>query len=356
MSANPIVVSGSANFSKASSDTNDENMLIIKGDKRIADIYLGEYMRLYSHYAFREAVKHYLEHHSNLGALSWTPQFLAETDAWMTDYFDPADTKRTVYGAPIRRANGRVTAAAVPSRRTMRRSPKITTGRRAMPKARVNGVELFYEVSGDGQPVLFIHGGYGGAESAVVAKLPPEVVGILPADRFKVITYDRRNAGQSEFSEAHVTLADLADDARALLDHLERRDRRSSSARRPAARSRSSSRSTYPQRTLALCLPNTGANLMNPARPRSKRVRRAGRDGTVRGRSGSLRIAQGGAAAGAAARLDRARAAMPPSDDTRQSARRSSPSRTRSCSDRRRASSATSRRTRATTSRAPRPS
>ena len=90
-----------------------------------------------------------------------------------------------------------------------------------MPKARVNGVELFYEVSGSGQPVLFIHGGYGGAETAVVAKLPPEVVGILPSDRFKVITYDRRNAGQSEFSDAHFTLVDLADDARALLDHLD---------------------------------------------------------------------------------------------------------------------------------------
>jgi pimeloyl-ACP methyl ester carboxylesterase len=138
-----------------------------------------------------------------------------------------------------------------------------------MPKARVNGVELFYEVSGDGQPVLFIHGGYGGAESAVVAKLPPEVVGILPVDRFKVITYDRRNAGQSEFGEAHVTLADLADDARALLDHLDVDQAIviGSSAGGPIALQFAL---TYPGRTLALCLPNTGANLMNPERPRSK--------------------------------------------------------------------------------------
>lgn len=47
-SNDPVVISGSANFSKASTDTNDENMLIIKGDKRIADIYFGEYMRLLS--------------------------------------------------------------------------------------------------------------------------------------------------------------------------------------------------------------------------------------------------------------------------------------------------------------------
>lgn len=54
LSANPIVIAGSANFSDASTDTNDENMLVIRGDKRVADIYLGEYMRLWNHYALRE--------------------------------------------------------------------------------------------------------------------------------------------------------------------------------------------------------------------------------------------------------------------------------------------------------------
>ena len=52
----PIVVVGSANFSKASTDTNDENMLVIRGNSAVADIYLGEFMRLYSHYAFRESL------------------------------------------------------------------------------------------------------------------------------------------------------------------------------------------------------------------------------------------------------------------------------------------------------------
>jgi pimeloyl-ACP methyl ester carboxylesterase len=138
-----------------------------------------------------------------------------------------------------------------------------------MPKAQVNGVELFYEVSGSGQPVLFIHGGYGGAESAVVEKLPPEIVDILPSNRFQVITYDRRNAGQSEFTLAHFTLDDLADDARALLDHLsvDRAIIIGSSAGGPIALQFAL---TYPRRTLALCLPNTGAYLMNPVRPRSR--------------------------------------------------------------------------------------
>ena len=43
----PIVITGSANFSEASTTSNDENMLVIRGDTRIADIYLGEFMRLF---------------------------------------------------------------------------------------------------------------------------------------------------------------------------------------------------------------------------------------------------------------------------------------------------------------------
>jgi hypothetical protein len=53
-------------------------MLITRGNKRVADIYLGEFMRLYSHHAFRES-------------LAWRdpddpPKFL-RTDDWWKDYF-----------------------------------------------------------------------------------------------------------------------------------------------------------------------------------------------------------------------------------------------------------------------------
>ena len=49
----PIVVTGSANFSDASTNGNDENMLIIRGDRRVADIYFTEFNRLFNHYYFR---------------------------------------------------------------------------------------------------------------------------------------------------------------------------------------------------------------------------------------------------------------------------------------------------------------
>jgi phosphatidylserine/phosphatidylglycerophosphate/cardiolipin synthase-like enzyme len=47
ISARPIVISGSANFSVASTSTNDENMLVIVGDTDLADVYLTEYARIF---------------------------------------------------------------------------------------------------------------------------------------------------------------------------------------------------------------------------------------------------------------------------------------------------------------------
>jgi len=53
----PMVVVGSANFSDASTTKNDENMLVVTGTPAVADVYLGEFMRLFSHYAFRESLQ-----------------------------------------------------------------------------------------------------------------------------------------------------------------------------------------------------------------------------------------------------------------------------------------------------------
>ena len=92
LSANPTVVTGSANFSDASTSTNDENMLVITGNKRVADIYLGEYMRLYSHYAFREAVRIFLDKHPQAKPEDMKQGFLIGGDDWTAPYFDPKDT------------------------------------------------------------------------------------------------------------------------------------------------------------------------------------------------------------------------------------------------------------------------
>jgi phosphatidylserine/phosphatidylglycerophosphate/cardiolipin synthase-like enzyme len=56
LSWDPIVITGSANFSKASTTNNDENMLVIRGSTRVADVYLTEFMRLFNHFEFRNRV------------------------------------------------------------------------------------------------------------------------------------------------------------------------------------------------------------------------------------------------------------------------------------------------------------
>ena len=55
--ARVIVVTGSANFSDASTTENDENMIIIRGDRRVADIYFTEFNRLFFHYYFRSVLE-----------------------------------------------------------------------------------------------------------------------------------------------------------------------------------------------------------------------------------------------------------------------------------------------------------
>ncbi len=85
LSEDPIVIAGSANFSDASTRNNDENMLVIRGNRRVADIYLGEFMRLWSHHAFRESLK-------------WRkkddPPKPLDTGDWWRDYF--GNTERSI--------------------------------------------------------------------------------------------------------------------------------------------------------------------------------------------------------------------------------------------------------------------
>src|SRR2546425_1012327 len=49
LSDDPLVCSGSANFSTGSLLQNDENMLLIRGDTRVADIYMTEFDRIMRH-------------------------------------------------------------------------------------------------------------------------------------------------------------------------------------------------------------------------------------------------------------------------------------------------------------------
>ena len=81
-------------------------------------------------------------------------------------------------------------------------------------KAHVNGVELWYEVTGEGEPVIQIHGaGFGHFNFAPAT---PRL-----AERFRVIDYDMRGYGQSDRPVQHYDMEVWADDAAGLLDALD---------------------------------------------------------------------------------------------------------------------------------------
>lgn len=131
-----------------------------------------------------------------------------------------------------------------------------------MPRARVaTGVELEYTVTGrdDGLPLLFIHGGYGGPATTIFGQAQP-LEGVF-GDDVRLIRYSRRNAGASEYVLETFDLPDIAADAAGLLDHLEveRAVVVGSSAGGPVALEFAM---RWPQRLIALGLPNTGPAIM----------------------------------------------------------------------------------------------
>jgi hypothetical protein len=74
--------------------SNDENMLIIRGNSRVADIYLGEFMRLYRHFAFRD----WLTQHPEADEVQVS--HLDETDHWWKHYFgDGFESRQRSYFA-----------------------------------------------------------------------------------------------------------------------------------------------------------------------------------------------------------------------------------------------------------------
>lgn len=134
-----------------------------------------------------------------------------------------------------------------------------------MTTATINGVETAYAVHGSGTPALFIHGGFGGVGSTITGT-PGQpnaqaIVEAAPAG-VELITYDRRCAGQSEYTldEAY-SLEDIAADARALLAHLghDRAIIIGSSMGGMVAQQYALS---FPETVSALALLNTGPRLM----------------------------------------------------------------------------------------------
>jgi pimeloyl-ACP methyl ester carboxylesterase len=79
--------------------------------------------------------------------------------------------------------------------------------------AEINGIKIYYEIYGEGEPLLLLHGN--GGSMAVFSYQIPEF-----AKHFKVIAVDSRAQGRSTDSSAEITYALMASDMSALISQL----------------------------------------------------------------------------------------------------------------------------------------
>jgi 3-oxoadipate enol-lactonase len=83
-----------------------------------------------------------------------------------------------------------------------------------VPKAKVNGITLHYEVEGSGPPLLLVSG-LGGNRNGWVLSKP------LLTDDYTVITFDNRGTGESDVPPGPYEMDQLGDDTAALIEHLD---------------------------------------------------------------------------------------------------------------------------------------
>lgn len=83
-----------------------------------------------------------------------------------------------------------------------------------MPETQANGVSIYYELHGAGEPLALVHGSWGDATGWGL------VLGGL-AESFRVLVYDRRGHSRSERPDSPGSVNEDGDDLAALLETLE---------------------------------------------------------------------------------------------------------------------------------------
>lgn len=83
-----------------------------------------------------------------------------------------------------------------------------------MPHADLNGIEIHYDVHGEGDPLICVHG-LGCDRRAWLMQIEPF------AALHKAVFFDNRDVGQSSLAQTSYSTADMGQDVLALADHLE---------------------------------------------------------------------------------------------------------------------------------------
>ncbi|HEX7887642.1 MAG TPA: alpha/beta hydrolase [Phenylobacterium sp.] len=83
-----------------------------------------------------------------------------------------------------------------------------------MPSAILTGLNVHYERAGSGSPLLFISG------TGSDLRTQPNVLDSPLAKAFDLLAYDQRGLGRTDKPDVACSMADYADDAAALLDHV----------------------------------------------------------------------------------------------------------------------------------------
>jgi pimeloyl-ACP methyl ester carboxylesterase len=80
--------------------------------------------------------------------------------------------------------------------------------------AEINGIDIYYEVYGDGEPVLLLHSGLSNGDHWV------NVIPALTDAGYQVIVMDSRGHGRSSFDETPISYEVMASDVLGLMDNL----------------------------------------------------------------------------------------------------------------------------------------
>ena len=150
-----------------------------------------------------------------------------------------------------------------------------------MPKAPINGIDIYYEASGEGPAMVFAHG-KGGNHMSWWQQVP------VLSRSFRCVTFDHRGWGQSLNPPGSLGRQAFVDDLQGLLDHL-KIDRAFLVAQSMGGLTCLGFALAHPERTLGLVLADTTGGIGEPSVVDIIRNRKTPADVALRAMSATFR-------------------------------------------------------------------